>query len=119
MAARRVAANGCRARDEHRQEDPEQQHQQQQSDQDQFGLRVAKIHGPPQAETLRDKQSRIVGIVVKEASIPVPIIIAENGVGVLTISECGRLCPGTLRMPEEDTEEATRGCSGSCGSAGR
>jgi hypothetical protein len=66
---------------------------------------VAKIHGPPQAEALRDKYSRIVGIVVKEASIPVPIIIAENGVGAPAISGCARFCPGTLRMPEQDEDE--------------
>jgi len=104
MASRRVDAP--------REEDPEdnhhqggQQHQHQHSDQDQLGLRVAKIHGPPQAEALRDKHRRIVGIVVKDASIPVPIIIAENVVGALTISACARFCPGTLRMPEQDEDE--------------
>jgi hypothetical protein len=107
MASRRVDAP--------REEDPEdshhqgwQQHQQQHSDQDQLGLRVAKIQGPPQAEALWDKHSRIVGIVVKDASIPVPIIIAENGVGPLTISGCARFCPGTLRMPEEDEDSGNQ-----------
>jgi hypothetical protein len=104
MASRRVDAP--------REEDPEeshhqgrQQYQQQQSDQDQLGLRVAKIHGPPKAEALRDKYSRIVGIVVKDASIPVPIVIAENGVGAPVISGCARFCPGTLRMPEQDEDD--------------
>ena len=107
MASRRVDAP--------REEDPEdnhhqggQQHQHQHSDQDQLGLRVAKIHGPPQAEALRDKHRRIVGIVVKEACIPVPIIIAENGVGALTISGCARFCPGTLRMPEQYEDDGNQ-----------
>jgi hypothetical protein len=105
-----VASHGCRARDEDREEtqhkDPHQH-----SNQDQLGLRVAKIQGPPEAEALRDKKSRIVGIVVKEACRPVPIIIAENGVSAPAISGCARFCPGTLRMPEqgedEDNQEST------------
>ena len=50
----RVASNGCRTRDEDREEaqhkDPHQH-----SNQDQLCPRVAKIQGPPQAEALRDK----------------------------------------------------------------
>jgi len=72
---------------------------------------VAEIQGPPEAEALRDKQRRIVGIVVKDASIPVPIIIVENGEGRVTISGRARSCPGTLRMPyqgeDEDDQEST------------
>src|SRR3989442_15957811 len=77
VTSRRVASNGCCARDEDG-EDSQHQGQQQHSDQDQLALRVAEIHGPPETVALWDKHSRIVGIVVKEASIPVPIIITEN-----------------------------------------
>jgi hypothetical protein len=107
VTSRRVASNGCRARDEDG-EDKQHRGQQQYSNQDQLGLRVAKIHGPPEAEALWDKHSRIVGIVVKEASIPLPIIIAENGVSALTISGCARFCPGTLRMPEQDEDNGNQ-----------
>jgi hypothetical protein len=108
-----VASNGCRARDEDCEDRQETQHKDnhQHSNQDQLGLRVAKIQGPPQAEALWDKQIRIVGIVVKDACRPVPVIIAENGVGAPAISGCARFCPGTLRMPEqgedEDNQEST------------
>jgi hypothetical protein len=81
------------------------QGQQQYSDQEQLALRVAEIHGPPQTEAFWDKHCRIVGIVVKDASIPVPIIIAENGVSTPAISECARLCLGTLRVPEQGKDE--------------
>ena len=87
------------------------QHQYQYGDDEPFTLRVAEIQGPPEAEALRDKQRRIVGIIVKDACRPVPIIIAENGRSRLTISGCARFCPGTLRMPEqgedEDNQEST------------
>jgi hypothetical protein len=108
-----VASNGCRARDEDGEDREETQHKDhhQHSNQDQLGLRVAKIQGPPEAEALWDKQSRIVGIVVKDACRPVPVIITENGVGVPAIGGCARFCPGTLRMPEqgedEDNQEST------------
>jgi hypothetical protein len=107
VASRRVASNGCRARDEGDEDRQETRHKDhhQHSNQDQLGLRVAKIQGPPDAEALWDKQSRIVGIVVKDTCIPVLIIIAENGVGVPAISGCARFCPGTLRMPEQGEDE--------------
>jgi hypothetical protein len=66
---------------------------------------VTKIQGPPETVALFDKQSRIVGIVVKEATIPVPIIIAENFRSWLTISGCVRFSLRTLRMPEKDEDE--------------
>jgi hypothetical protein len=99
-----MASHECCARDEDWQ-DTQHKDPHQQSNQNQLGLRVAKIQGPPKTVTLFDKQSRIVGIVVKEASIPVPIIIAENGGSWLTISGRARFCPGTLRMPEQDENE--------------
>src|SRR4051794_13643721 len=107
VASRRVASNGCRAKEEDV-EDKQHQGQQQRSDQDQLALRVAKIHSPPQAVALWDKHSRIVGIVVKDASRPVPIIIAENGGSRPAISTCTRFCPGTLRMPEQDEDEGNQ-----------
>jgi len=76
-----MASNGCRARDEDG-EESQHQGQQQYSDQEQLALRVAEIHGPPKAKALWDKHRRIVGIVVKEVSRPVPIIIAENGADI-------------------------------------
>jgi hypothetical protein len=97
----------CHTRGENRKESY-RQGQQQESDQDQFGLPVAKIQGPPQAEALWDKQRRVVGIVVKDASIPIPIIIAENGVGAPLISGCARFCPGALRVPEQDEDEGNQ-----------
>jgi len=99
-----VTSNGCRAKEEDV-EDKQHQGQQQRCNQEEFAPRVAEIHGPPEAVALRDKHSRIVGIVVKEACRPVPIIIAENGAGELTISGCARFCPGTLRMPEQDEDD--------------
>jgi hypothetical protein len=99
-----MASNECRARDEDRQ-DTQHKDRHQRYNQDQLGLRVAKIQCPTKTVALFDKQSRIVGITVKEPSIPVPIIIAENDIGALTISECARFCPGTLRMPEQDEDE--------------
>jgi len=102
-----MASNGCRAGDEDG-EDKQHRGQQQHSDQDQLGLRVAEIQGPSEAEAFWDKHRRIVGIVVKDASIPVPIIIAENGVGALTISGGARFCPGTLRMPEQDEDSGNQ-----------
>ena len=99
-----VASIGCRTRDKSREDTKHQEHYQR-SNYDQPGLRMTKIHGPSQAETLWDKQIRIVGIVVKDTSIPVLIIIAENSVVTLTISGCTRFCPGTLRMPEQDEDE--------------
>jgi len=97
--------------DEPREEDPEErqhQGQQQRSDQDQLAHRVAKIHGPSQAVALWDKRIRIVGIVVQEVSIPVPIIIAENGTSALTISGCASFCPGTLSRQEQDEDESNQ-----------
>ena len=64
VASRRVASNGCRAKEEDV-EDKQHQGQQQDANQEEFAPRVAEIHGPPQAEALRDKHSRIVGIVVQ------------------------------------------------------
>jgi len=40
---------------------------------------MAEIHGPAEAVAFGHKHIGIVGIVVKDASIPVPIIIAEDG----------------------------------------
>jgi len=105
VASRWVASNGGRTRNEHGKDYPEYQDQQQRSNQDQFGLRVAKIQGPTETVALFDKQSRVVGIVVREPSIPVAIIIAENDVGALTIFGYARFCPGTLRMPKQDEDE--------------
>jgi hypothetical protein len=62
----------------------------------------------PLQETLRHKHCRIVGIIVKDASIPVPIIIMENGVGTPAISGYARFCPGTLRMPEQDEDDGNQ-----------
>jgi hypothetical protein len=99
-----VASIGYSARDEDGDEREHQWHQQR-SDKHQLALWVTEIHGPPEAEALWDKQCRIVGIVVKEASNPVAIIIAVNGVGVLTIIGCVRFCSGTLRMPQQDEDK--------------
>src|SRR5579863_8524032 len=107
MACKRMASNGCRARNEDV-EDKQHQGQQQRSDQEEFTPRIAEIHGPPQAIALWDKHRRIVRIVVKEATIPVPIIITEHVVGALTISGCARFCPGTLRMPDQDEDEGNQ-----------
>ena len=71
-----MASNGCRARDEDR-EKKQHKHPHQQSNQDQLAPRVAKIQGPPEAEALRDKKSRIVGIVVKMTSLKVAFLILK------------------------------------------
>jgi hypothetical protein len=105
MASRRMASNGCRTRDEHRQYDSEHQQKQQRSDQDQPGLRVTKIQSPSETVALFDKQRGVIGIVVKEPSIPVAIIIAENDAGALTICGCARFCTGTLRMPKQNEDK--------------
>jgi hypothetical protein len=68
-------------------------------------LRVTKIQCPPATVALFDKQNRIVGIAVKEPSIPVSIIITVNLGRQLTISGCVRFSLGTLRMPEQDEDE--------------
>jgi hypothetical protein len=80
------------------------QGQQQHSDQEQLALRVAEIHGPPKAGALWDKRRRIVGIVVKDASIPVPIIITENDGSRWTISGCARFSPGTRNWQDQDED---------------
>jgi len=85
MASKRMASHGCCARDEDG-EDKQHRGHQQYADQEEFAPRVAKLQGPPEAIALRNKHCRIVGIVVKEASRPVPLIIAENGVGAPAIS---------------------------------
>jgi len=69
---------------------------------------MAKIQGPSEIVALFDKQSRIVGIAVKDTSRPVPIIIAEHGGSRLTISGCVRFSLGTLRMPEQDEDEGNQ-----------
>jgi hypothetical protein len=104
VASRRVDAPTPKQSHHQGRHHDQHQHQQQYSNQNQFGLRVAKIQGPPQAEALGDKQRRILWIGVKDACMPVPIIIVENRVGAPAISECARLCRGTLRMPEEDED---------------
>jgi hypothetical protein len=105
VASRRMASNRYRARSEHRQDDPEYQDHQQRSDQYQPGLRVTKIQSPSESVALFDKQGRIVGITVKESSIPVAIIIAENLGSWLTISGCVRFSLRTLRMPEQNEDK--------------
>ena len=57
VASKRVASSGYRARDEDWQ-DTQHKDDHQRSNQDQSGLRVAKIQGPPKAVALFDKQSR-------------------------------------------------------------
>ena len=98
---------GCRAKEEDV-EEKQHQGQQQRSDQEEFAPEVAEIYGPPKSVALWDKHRRIVGIVVKEAAIPVPIIIAENGIGAPTIDRCASFCPGTLRMPDQDEDDGNQ-----------
>jgi hypothetical protein len=100
VASRGVASNGGRTRNEHRQDDPEYQDHQQRSNQDKPGLRVTEIQSPTETVALFDKQGWVIGIVVKEPSIPVAIVIVENDVSTLTISRCARFCTGALRMPK-------------------
>jgi hypothetical protein len=99
-----MAPNGYRAREEDRQES-QHKDDHQQSNQGNFGLRVAKIQSPSYTVALFDKQSRIIGIAVKESPVPVPIIIAENGGSRLTIIRCVRFSLITLGMPEHDEDE--------------
>ena len=102
VAPRRVASNRGPASGE---EVEEGQHQgQQRTGKNQPALGIAEVYGPPQAEALGHKYRGIVGIVVKEASTPVPVIIAENDPGALTISGRARSCPGTLGMLEQDED---------------
>jgi hypothetical protein len=103
VAPRWVASNRGPASGE---EVEEGQHQgkQQHTDKNQPALGIAEVYGPPQAEALGHKYRGIVGIVVKEASTPVPVIIAENDPSALTISGRARSCPGTLGMPEQDED---------------
>jgi hypothetical protein len=107
LASQRVASRRVDAptpKENHHQ-GQQHQHQYQYGDYEPLALRVAEIQGPPEAEALWDKQRRIVGIIVKEACRPVPIIITENGASRLTISGCARFCSGTLRMPEQDKDD--------------
>ena len=101
-----MASSGCQTGDECRQENSKKQQQEQESDQEGFALRVAEIQGPPQPESLGNKQRRIIGIVVKDSPRPIPLIVAKHNVGALAIRECVRLCQGTLRMPEENEDQS-------------
>jgi hypothetical protein len=100
-----MTSGGCQTRGEHRQENPKHQHYQDHPNQHEPGLRVAKIHRPSPTEALRNKQSRIVGIVVKDLRVPVPVIITKNDIATPAISERICLCREALGMPEKGQDD--------------
>jgi hypothetical protein len=81
-------------------EDSQRQGDEQQRDPNQSGLRIAPIESQSEAKALGNHQIGIVRIVVKEASNPVPRIIAEHWAGEWTINGWTHATPGTPGQQE-------------------
>jgi hypothetical protein len=67
---------------------------------------VAEIYRPSKANAPGDKYRRVVRVVVKEASIPVSIIIAENDVG--TIGRYARFSSRTRNRQEQNEDDGNQ-----------